>query len=101
MARRNSIQIIRLREVRSVAKWLVSLGQCPRSISEDIESGGEYFVAFSRGKPAVLGWCQVADGMISLNVDPSYVGQGIACSMFEFLEERLATAISRRSVALV
>ena len=99
MARRNNIPIVRLRDVRSVDRWLESLGQCPASLSEDIESGGEYFIAFSRGKPAVLGWCQVSDGTICMNVDPSYVGQGIACSMLEFLEERLA--ISQKSVCVV
>ena len=101
MTRRNSIPIVRLYDTRSVAKWLESLGCCVESIAEDIESGGEYFIAFVQGKPAVLGWCQVSDCTICMNVDPSYVGQGIACSMLEFLEERLAIAISRRSVSLV
>lgn len=103
MTRRNSIPIVRLRDVRSVAKWLESLGQCPRSISEDIESGGEYFVAFSQGqgKPAVLGWFQVSDGTICMNVDPVYAGKEIASLMLDFLEERLVTAISHRSVQLV
>lgn len=101
MARRNSIPIVRLYEVRSVAKWLESLGQCPRSIREDIEAGGEYFIAFSQGKPAVLGWCQTCDGTICLHVDPAFIGKGIAILMLDFIEERLATAISRQSVELV
>lgn len=99
MARRNSIPIVRLYEVRSVSRWLESLGCCVESIAEDIESGGEYFIAFSRGKPAVLGWCQLSDGAISMNVDPVFVGDGIASLMLDFLEERLA--IGRQSVQLV
>ena len=101
MTRRNSIPIVRLYDVWSVSKWLESLGQCPRSISEDIEDGGEYFIAFERGKPAVLGWCQLSDGTIFLNVDPAYVGKGSASLMFDFLEERLSIAIGRQSVELV
>ena len=101
MTRRNSIPIIRMYDVQSVCKWLESLGQCPKSIVEDIASGGEYFIAFSQGKPAVFGWCQTSDCAICVNVDREFLGQGIASLMHEFLEERLATAISRQVVQLV
>ena len=101
MNRRNSIAIIRMHDVRSVSKWLESLGQCPKSISEDIASGGEYFMTFSQGKPAALGWCQTSDCTICVNVDRAFLGKGIASLMHDFLEERLATAISRESVQLV
>ena len=101
MSRRNSFAIVRLYDAWSVSKWLESLGQCPRSIAEDIASDGEYFIAFSHGKPAVLGWFQVSDGTICMNVGPAFVGKGIASLMHDFLEERLATAISRRSIQLV
>lgn len=100
MTRRTSVPIM-LSDTRLVSKWLESLGQCTKSIMEDIDGGAEFFVAYVRGKPAVLGWCQVSDCTICMNVDPSYVGQGIACSMLEFLEERLAIAITRQSVVLV
>ena len=101
MARRNNIPIIRMYEVRSVSKWLESLGECPKSISEDIAEGGEYFIAFSHGKPAVFGWCQSSDCTISMNVDREFIGQGVASLMHDFLEEKLAIAISRRSVQFV
>ena len=101
MNRRNSVPIIRMYDVRSVSNWLESLGQCHKSISEDIEQGGQYFIAFSQGKPAVFGWCQVSDGTICVNVDRAFLGQGIASLMLDFLEDRLAIAISRQSVQLV
>ena len=101
MTRRNSVPIVRLYDVRSVYKWLESLGQCAESIAEDIESGGEYFLAFSQGKPAVLGWCQSSDCTMSMNVDPVFLGDGSASMMHDFLEEKLAIAITRQSVVLV
>ena len=101
MNRRNNVPIIRMYDVRSVSNWLESLGQCPRSIAEDIASGGEYSIAFSQGKPAVLGWCQTSDCTICVNVDRAFVGQGIASLMHDFLEDRLVIAISRQSVQLV
>jgi ribosomal protein S18 acetylase RimI-like enzyme len=36
-----------------------------------------------------------------VNVDPAYIGKGIASMMLAFLEERLATAISRQLVEMV
>ena len=101
MTRRNSIPIIRMYDVQSVSNWLESLGQCHKSISEDIASGGEYFIAFARGKPAVFGWCQTSDCTICMNVDRAFVGKGIASLMLDFLEEKLAIAISRQLVQLV
>lgn len=101
MNRRNNVPIVRMHDVRSVSNWLESLGQCPKSISEDIASGGEYFIAFSQGKPAVLGWCQTSDCTICVNVDREFLGQGIASLMHDFLEEKLVIAISRQLVQLV
>ena len=101
MNRRNSVPIVRMYDVRSVSNWLESLGQCPRSIAEDIASGGEYFIAFSQGKPAVFGWCQTSDCTIYMTVDRAFLGQGIASLMHDFLEEKLVIALSRQAVQFV
>jgi hypothetical protein len=101
MRRSSRIQIVRLTEVRSVSQWLRSLGQCPKSISEDIRGGGQYFIAIVQGNPAVLGYCEPSDGAMFFNVDPIFLGEGVASMMLAFLEERLATAISRQVVKMV
>lgn len=95
MKRSSRIQIVRLTEVRSVSRWLRTLGQCPKSISEDLRGGGQYFIAIAQGQPAAFGWCEPSDGAMTVNVDPAYVGKGIASLMLEHLEGKLA-AISRQ-----
>lgn len=72
-----------------------------RSVAEDIADGGEYFIAFSQGKPAVFGWFQLSDNTIFMGVDPAFSGKGIASLMLDFLEERLAIAISRQPACVV
>ena len=99
MRRNTQIQIVRLTEVRSVSQWLRSLGQCPKSISEDIRGGGQYFIAIAQGQPAAFGWCEPSDGAMTVNVDSHYLGKGIASMMLEHREGKLAAI--RQQVEMV